>query len=123
ARPAARARLRFRSPHTSRSGKLRYSDVGKPRALIWRRAGEHLSGFEQVTAAQVGLERLGYGHRAVRPLVVLQNRDDPPSGRQRAVERRGGLRLAVGVPEPDVQPPGLERGAVRRRGELPVTIL
>ena len=45
------------------------------------------NGFEHVPAAEERLQRLGHPHRAVRLLVVLQDRDQPAGGRQRAVQR------------------------------------
>src|SRR5215470_18070877 len=72
-------------------------------------------GLKHVPPAQERLQRLGYGHRTVRTLMVLEDRDDPPGGGRGAVQGRGGLRLAVIVAVSHAEPPRLERGAVRRR--------
>src|SRR5262249_42604476 len=79
--------------------------------------------FEQVTTSDVRLESLGYPHRAVRLLVVLQDRHDPTGGRERAVERGGDLCPAVRVPVAHAEAARLERGAVRGRGQLAVAAL
>src|ERR1700754_2418575 len=76
--------------------------------------------FEDVATAEVRLKGLRHPHRTVRLLVVLQDRNQPSGGGERPVQRGRGLRLAVLVAVPDVQPPALERGTVRRRGHLAV---
>src|ERR1700709_1283902 len=45
--------------------------------------------------SDVGHQRFGHADAAVRLLVVLQDGDQPAGSRERAVERRRGLRLAV----------------------------
>src|SRR5699024_10182426 len=83
-----------------------------------------LRGRLQVLATtEVGPHRLGHPDRTVRLLVVLQNRHEPPGGCQRTVESGGGLWLTVLVAVADTQSTRLERGAVRRRGHLPVGLL
>src|SRR5690349_14413324 len=79
--------------------------------------------FKHVPPTEERLQRLGYRHRAVRLLVVLQDGDDPPGGGRGAIQRGRGLWLAVGVAVAHAQPPGLERGAVRRRRQLAVAPL
>src|SRR2546430_11410722 len=73
---------------------------------------------QEVTAAQERLERLGYPDRAVRLLVVLQDRDQPAGGRQGAVEGGGHLRLAAAVPVADAEAAGLGGGAGGAGGDL-----
>src|SRR5271166_754339 len=68
-------------------------------------------------------QRVRNPHTAVGPLVVFQDGYQPAGGGQRAVERRGDLRLAILVPVARRQPSGLERGAVGRRGQLAVGAL
>src|SRR5690606_30997253 len=68
-------------------------------------------------------ERLRHHHGTVLLLVVLQDRDNPPRGGQRAVERGHEPRLAVSVAVADVETAGLELGAVRRGRELAVAAL
>ena len=84
------------------------------------------TGVQHLAALQVGTQRLGDAHRPVRLLVGLEDRHDRAGHRaQRAVER-GHVRGAAGralVAHPDVEPAGLEVGAVRRRGELAVLAL
>src|SRR5690625_542593 len=79
-------------------------------------------GFQDV-AAHVGAQRLGDHDRAVLTLVVLQDRDDPPGRREGPVEGRGEARFAVLVAVADVEPSGLELGAVGGRRQLTVSAL
>ena len=65
----------------------------------------------------------GMRHRAISLLVILQDHDDGPRhGAQRPVQ--GGDGGSAGVESrSNVEPPRLEIGAVRRRGDLTITIL
>src|SRR5438477_11678320 len=78
---------------------------------------------QNIATAEERRQRGGNRYLAVRLLVVLQDRDEPAGGRQGAVQGRGHLGLAILVAVPDVQPPGLEGGAVRGGGDLPVPAL
>src|SRR5215471_14235768 len=78
------------------------------------------AGFEQVTPAEVGLHRLGYPHRAIGLLVVLQDGDDPSCGGEGAVECGHDLRFTSLVAVPDGEATSLEGGAVGGAGHLPV---
>src|SRR5262245_25996582 len=80
-------------------------------------------GLEHVPPAQERLQRLGYGDRTVRTLMVLQNGDDPSCGGRGTVQCGRDLGLAVVVAVPHAEPPSLERGAVRCRGQLAVAPL
>ncbi|MPM68408.1 hypothetical protein SDC9_115340 [bioreactor metagenome] len=78
---------------------------------------------QQRLAAEVGPQGHRHPDRPVGLLVVLQQHHDDPGHRtQRPVERRqrGG---AVLEPAADVEPAGLEVGAVRGRGHLAVGLL
>ena len=67
-------------------------------------------------------QRLGHDDRAVGLLVVLEDRDDPSRGRERAVQRGRDLVAALTL-DPGVEPPGLEGRAVGGRRELAVATL
>ena len=68
-------------------------------------------------------ERLGYHDGAVLLLVVLQDRDDPPRGGQRAVERRDEPRLPTLAAWRMLSRRAWNVGAVRRGGQLPLAAL
>src|SRR6478735_2181600 len=94
----------------------------------WLGSGPGLEDGENRHAAEVLLQGGGDVDGAVGVLVVLQDGDDPAGGGQGAVERGDrpralGRAVLVQNPFPDVQPARLERGAVRRRGQLPVCAL
>src|SRR6188474_2366919 len=79
--------------------------------------------LEDLEPAQVRAQRLRDGDRAIGVLVGLEDRHDRARDRaQRAVQRRDRAG-ALGEPAPDVEPPGLELGAVGRGGELAVAAL
>ena len=88
-----------------------------------RRAAERLALRLQHVVSDERHQRLGHAHAAVGLLMVLQDRHQPTGGGQRPVERRRGLRLAVLVAVAHREPAGLERRAVRRRGQLAVGLL
>ena len=89
-----------------------------------RRAARQLSTFAvQHLGSDERHQGLRHTDAAVGLLVVLQDRHQPPGGRQRAVKRRGGLRLAVLVAVANRQPAGLKGGAVRSRRQLAVGLL
>src|SRR5690242_13576154 len=76
--------------------------------------------LEHLEAAHVGTERQRHRDRPVGVLVRLEDRHDRARARaERAVERRHRSG-ALGEPAPDVEPAGLELGAVGGRGELAV---
>ena len=83
-----------------------------------------IPGVSTSCAAEPRAQGGGHVHRAVGALVHLEQAGDGAGDRaQGAVERGRGLRLPVGVAVADGQPPGLEGGAVRGAGQLPVGAL
>ena len=91
-----------------------------------RCASRHATGSSTSRPPRYGPQHLGHRHRAVGALVRLEHRDDPPGGREGAVEGRDVLRLAALVGREavaDVEPARLVGRAVRRRGELAVRAL
>ena len=87
-------------------------------------AASVIPGVSSSTPPSHGRSAFGHVHRAVGALVHLEQAGDGAGDRaQRAVQRGGRLRLPVVVPVADVQPAGLEGGAVRGRRQLAVGAL
>ena len=84
----------------------------------------HAIGSSDLAAPEVRAQRLGHHDRAVGLLVGLEHRDDRAGhGAQGAVERGDRPDAARVEPAADVEPAGLEVGAVRGRRELAVLAL
>lgn len=73
---------------------------------------------------QVRVQRLRELHRSVRPLMILQQRDERAAHRRRrAVQRVEGLDRACAPPDARLEPPTLVVRTVRTRCELAVLVL
>src|SRR5512144_1365301 len=102
--------------------------IGAPGRLAYRCCSRRMgtaSGRSNFGGAEVGPERLRDLDRAVRALVVLEDRDERASDcERRPVQRMHELRLLPGLAaEADVGAPRLERLTVRAGGDLPVRVL
>src|SRR5512133_4188118 len=75
------------------------------------------------SASQVRAQRRRNAYRAISLLMILQDHDDRSGHRaQRPVQGRYRRRTGVEA-SPNIEPSCLEIGAVRGRGDFPVTIL
>ena len=88
-----------------------------------KRSGFPLGRLDDFLAAHVGAHGLRNLDGAILLLMVLQDRDEPARGGQRAVERGDRAGGTVLVALADVQAAGLVLGAVRGGGELAVAAL
>src|SRR5262245_33611374 len=83
-----------------------------------------LPGTDDFPPIHVGAQRLGDSNRAVRFLIVLEDRQPGPPDREAgAVQRVHVMTLAVRGPKADVRAPRLESLEIAARGDFTETIL